>query len=750
MTVDARYAANLSLLAQHAPHVLEGLANFPLTNIRLFPNANGQLVGHAWSTREQGWTPLCNVDDPEGEAAVDCQTLYSRDIKVFCLLGLGLGYFAAALARRLEPHQRLIVYDLDPTFYKAALHCVDVADLMLGKRVDLVIGSDILAQVEPLWLSLDVMDKLHLSGPLRSGYTHLVSAPEYDTLMTAVTDMLRFHGVGLSTWRIFGAAIGNNDLLNAPEYFANPGYEQLKDAWQGKPAVCIAAGPSLHKNLRLLMDPAVRQNVVVIAVGTVYELLRSLHIEPDIVTTIDFQRLNWTDQFQHVALDRPPALVYLHSTYPQTPRRWPGPCFVGENASDTVNWLRAYSGGKKAAAQVQTVAHLNLLVALELGCNPIALIGQDLSMPPQEHHAVGALAQDQAPASAGEEAFVQVPDFQGQPVHTRHSFLSMLTVFSRLVREHPGVEIVNCSEAGLAIPGLANRPFQAFLEACPALPAEALWGFRTHLRTLAAQYVPVIDEGLYEAIATLRREVALLIQNSGHVVRFAREMGLEIEGARRWILNHEAPLQQYRTAFGLFCIRHFGLIELMAEVPPAEACVPDQAAKDRYNCERLIRVSQMLLEEAPLVERLLRVTEARLLGLRQSLQQRKAGTPTHLDDILLALTQQRYKDALHALEAWEPAPGAAMNSLRRRLLSKILWHQQRYAALEPCEGSRQAQRLEGLLARHAARRVTALQHYLGRAPAMVAAPSTPPEQFMEVSNALCRLECEHPEGGAGN
>lgn len=699
MTADARYAANLDILKEVTPHIVAGVADFPLTNLRLFPNGHGQTVGHAWSTSAQAWTEVCNAQDPLGEAEADCDNLYSRDLKVFTLLGLGLGYFAAALARRLEPHQRLVIYDLDPTFYKAAMYCVDFRELLVGKRVDILVGQDVAAQVEPWWLGLETLEKLHIAGPLRSGYTQVVMREEYDALMASVVDMMRFHGVGLATWKQFGAAIGNNDLLNMPEYFATPGFDALKGMWAGKPAVCVAAGPSLHKNLRLLTNPDLRRKVVVIAVGTVLSLLRSLGITPDIVTTIDFQRLNWTDQFQHLPLDHAPALVYLHSTYPQTVRRWPGACFVGENASDTVNWLRQYTDPKASAAIVQTVAHLNLLVAAELGCSPVCLIGQDLSMPVGAHHAHGARAQDAAPGAAPEDAFVVVPDFQGNPVHSRHSFLSMLTVFARIAREHPAVQFANCSEAGLAIPGVPNAALRDCLEAFPDLPPEELWSFRRRVAKVARDFVPRIDERLYADLAGLRREVDLLVDNSRRVVGFVREMGLATEALRRWVLDREAPLQAHRAAFGLFCIRHFGLIELMAEVPPAGAG-DSREAQERYNCDRLVRVAGMILEEAPAVEALLRTAEARLLGQREARALVLKGRAT-LESVLLAIAQQRYKDALALLACLDDPQAFAPHGLPARLYQKVFWHQQQYAAAQALGYQPPCWRLEQVLDRQA-------------------------------------------------
>ena len=684
---ESRYAANLALLEQSMPQMVENIRQFPLTNVQLMPSPGGEIYGHCWSVELQQWVPLCSGEDPIAEAERDCESMYSPNIKIYSLLGMGLGYFVAALAKRLRPYQRLVVFDVDPNMYKAALYATDFTPILReGKRIDFIIGNDALQQVEGWWLSLEATEKLHIAGPMRAGYTGHCHREMYDAVLTKCVDMIRIHAVGLSTWRTFGSAIGDNDIHNMPEYFVTPGYEHLAGLWQDKPAVCIAAGPSLHKNLQLLLNPTFRAKVCVIAVGTVYAMLQRLGIQPDIVTTIDFQRLNWTDQFQYVPLDDAPALVYLHSTYPQTVRRWPGPRFVAENASDTVNWFKQYSEGKKSAGQVQTVAHLNLLVAGTLGANPILLLGQDLSMPPDQHHAAGARAQDQAPNEAAPEAFVTETDCYGNPVQTRHSFLSMRSVFERIVGEYPQQTFVNCTEGGIPLQGIQNLELHRMLEALPPLdteaePGTALLQLRRQITDAATGYVPVVKPEFLSAFDQLIADVETIAEAGRTIQAIEQQSGFEDEAQCQIVLAQEAVIQEKRSAFGLFAIRHFGILELISEIPPLDEDVPDEAAKRRYNCQRLVRVAKMIDEELSYVRYLLRSTRQRLSLLPDP---EKALIPT-LETVCRAVARQQYAYASAQLTAMtydQDASGLSTtnDALRRRLYGLIAYHQQHYAA----------------------------------------------------------------------
>ena len=706
MTADEQYQQNCAFLATRS-NMTATLAQLPqcvLTDIQLMPGNAGHLFGQVWDRPTQTWWALCSPDDPVAEAERDCDNLYTRDAKIFTLLGMGLGYFATALARRLQPWQQLVIWDTEPSMFKAMMYACDISPLFSDKRTHIHIGNDVLAQVEPWWMRLDATDKLHIVLPFRASYTQGPCKVQYDAIMDKTVEMMRFHHVGLSTWKIFGGCIGDNDLRNMPEYFMNPGYLVMKDLWKDRPAICVGAGPSLQKNLRQLLRSEVRDCFAVISVGTVYALLHGLGFEPDIVTTIDFQRLNWTDQFRRVPLDPNCPLVYLHSTYPQTARRWPGPKFVATNASDTTGWIAQFSEPKGAAGQVQTVAHLNVMVALALGANPIILLGQDLSMPVTAHHTAGARAIDAAPAESAEEAFMVLPDYQGHPVHTRHSFLSMRVVFERLIAENPDRIFLHCSEAGLALAGAEHIPLKVALERCrTTTPVRG--ELRQMLRNVYRDYKPTIAERFgdeWQKLGEWLEDVILFAQ--GLPAKAAVAAGVTAEtittdmwaaacaedcmtaqevvdmcALQRWkaVLDEERVIQERQVALGLVAIRRFEFLELMSQIPPKDDDVATELARAHYNAQRLLFVANLIREEAEPLRALFREVTARLEFLTDPVEE--------LSDRMVQrlYARQRYGTALQALQrtnVHEEGWTEASNRRYQHLYMHYLWHTQQYEA----------------------------------------------------------------------
>ena len=707
------WTANLERLRQSQPDLASHLAVLPLCNVRMLANAQGLMVGQTWDVAHQHWVALCDANDPVGEAERDADALWTRNAKIFCVFGLGLGYFPAALAKRLEPHQRMAIFDPSPMHYLAAMHAVDMTHLQSSeRRVEIFVGDGLMPILENWWLGLQSHEKFHIGQPMRCGFTANCDAAAYDALVNKTGEMLRYQAVGLATWRQFGACIGDSDLGNLPEYLLTPGLDQMQGLWEGKPAVCVAAGPSLQKNLALLMEPALRDKVAVLTAGTVYAVLDKLGIQPDLVTTIDFQYLNWTDQFRRVPLDTAPPLVYLHSTHPSTVRRWPGARFVGLNASDTTAWMQQYAEPKPYAAQVQTVAHLNVVVAALLGANPIILLGQDLSMPPMSHHALGARAQDTTPHESY-ESHIEMPGFDGQPVWSRHSLLSMHTVFGQLIAAHPNRRFLNCTEGGLAIAGALNVSLATVLASLPAGDGTRL---APRLQAQARAYVPQpkldavqtdlarIDEGLVRlqdmartvvriaptlnfASDTLRPEGAVdsetatdtqweqaltSLDESHDTAASSPSLQEKVERTMGYIdlMACDSVLQQEGLAFGQIAVRCFEIIELMATIPPVSDT--PEAELRRMNVERLTLVAQSILREAPHVRSVIRQTLRRLDDVALALKPN--GQPPTTARLWQALARESCVSVAQVLRQWP--------QMESRLHVQLAWHQQRYQATQ--------------------------------------------------------------------
>src|SRR5204863_1237303 len=79
---------------------------------------------------------------------------------------------------------------------------------------------------------------------------------------------------------------------NLDRYVTRAGVADLAGAAQGRPAIVVAAGPSLRRNLHLLKRPGIRDRFVIVAVQTVLKTLLAKGIRPHFVTALDYHEIS--------------------------------------------------------------------------------------------------------------------------------------------------------------------------------------------------------------------------------------------------------------------------------------------------------------------------------------------------------------------------------------------------------------------------------------------------------------------------
>ena len=166
-----------------------------------------------------------------------------------------------------------------------------------------------------------------------------------------------------------------NIAFNLSAYLRRPGVEVLAGRGKGYPAILVAAGPSLARNIDQLAE--LRGRAVIIAVQTVFKTLLARDLPPHFVTSLDFHELS-AQFFRGIEDVRETILVAEPKATWHVLDAFDGRAHVLHN-----DWyddlMRAAAPPRGRLRAGSTVAHLSLYLAEHLGCDPIILIGQDLS-----------------------------------------------------------------------------------------------------------------------------------------------------------------------------------------------------------------------------------------------------------------------------------------------------------------------------------------------------------------------------------
>ena len=303
-----------------------------------------------------------NGDEAGGEMESVC----------FLLAGLGLGYHAAELERAFCKPLLLIAED-DLALLKTALCVTDLAEPIRQRRVALLTKADKSALHERLRpIITAVMLGLRFVTLPHTPRRH---AEFYRQISGLLRDFVSYARIQVVSVVRNARITCQNAAYNLAAYVRQPGIEVLERRAVGYPAIIVSAGPSLARNIDQLRD--LRDRAVLIAVQTVFKTLLARGIRPHFVTSLDYHELS-AEFFRGIADFGEATLVAEPKVSWHVLDAYVGRMHLLHNGfvDDLMREDAPPRGSLRAGS---TVAHLAFYLAEHLGCDPVLLVGQDLS-----------------------------------------------------------------------------------------------------------------------------------------------------------------------------------------------------------------------------------------------------------------------------------------------------------------------------------------------------------------------------------
>lgn len=330
---------------------------------------------------------------------------------------------------------------------------------------------------------------------------------------------------------------------NARGLVESPDVAQLAGAFAGRPAVVVAAGPSLDKQLSLLA--AHRDRVLVIAIGQTLRALRKAGIEPDFVHVLEAQDV--AHQLTSAGTTCDLDVVLSPNVHPglfALPVRRRFVAYPSTNA--LAGWVRGQIDAWRPTPGGSSVSLSAIHVAAMLGASPVLVIGQDLaftdgrtyaSNSPYESVAVRAEGSDRVMLSnvrakaamfgipSDDDVFEQarwVEGWDGGKVLTTASYATFIEEYASAGRELEalGAKLVNCTEGGARLPGVEHARFADALARVVMEPFSA----RAIVDRTVRDPGPQDAERLLRAIARARRRLRALARQAARGRRIALDV----------------------------------------------------------------------------------------------------------------------------------------------------------------------------------------------------------------------------------
>jgi hypothetical protein len=465
---------NIACIERHAPHIAKQIRD-------IGPNPEGYRVFAAKSGMP---TMACQDDggserllhsryDPKGEAERVAEQSVEADADLVIVGGFALAWHIEAILAR-APKALIAVIENDPAIFACAMAARDLRPLFTSGRLDFVLGD----AADDLFPLLEGKSTRKVSLFLqRASYDR---KPEfYGNIKNILYSFLNGKEVNHATLARFERLWTRNLLRNLPRFLAHGGVKELFGTQQGKPAFVVAAGPSLAKNIRLLKEAKTKG--VLIAVDTIYKVLLAHGITPDIVVAVDPQLVN--AHFFAGAKSDKTILVADSAIAPALLANHDGPVLLSAVPFPYAEWFEQYSEQKGGLASGGSVATSAFDLAIQMGANPIVLVGQDLAYSEARIHTRGTTGEERwenscnrlTPTTRNMHAFlrknrtVRLRNWAGDgEVWSDRKFLTFLWWFEKRLRQYEGqVTVINASEGGASISGAESVPLAETLAKFP-------------------------------------------------------------------------------------------------------------------------------------------------------------------------------------------------------------------------------------------------------------------------------------------
>lgn len=387
------FSNNLSLLARN-PHLLKTVEKFRNIPTKTVYQIEAAKNGSPTATiREDGKTFTYHSRyDPQTEAKKLVETSFGDHSHVV-ILGFGLGYLLDEVLSRLpkpgNAHQVLII-EPDARLLFHALHCRDLRRVLSDGRIDWCVGMtpDEVGETWSLALDWAALNKLAIIEHPPSLFRH---TQYFERIKEKIRYFCQRSKGNLVTLMHNGIEFLTNNLLNMGAVIKFPGVGRLFDKFAGIPAIVVAAGPSLEKNVNLLSR--VKDKFLIIAVDTAFRQLAIRGITPDIVCAADPSYENSLD-FVGVEDRKDVILAFEPMSHPDIPRVFQGPKMLMTFGGGILGWLEKFREPVGSLSCWGSIATTTFDMARKFGCDPIIFIGLDLSFQDGRLHARGSYSDD--------------------------------------------------------------------------------------------------------------------------------------------------------------------------------------------------------------------------------------------------------------------------------------------------------------------------------------------------------------------
>lgn len=400
--------------------------------------------------------------NPVQEAKTILSSQLKDNTEYVLLIGVGLGYIMQELIEQ-RPNIRFSIYEPNIDVLSCFLNTFNL-EKVRAKKLDMIFSHPLeLENFNKLYNALTEEKAQIIISPIAntlyaeeieqfvSGLKNYLTARKGST----ITD-LKFQ----ARWTI-NSIVNLSEVLNSPNFFSHVDITKL----EGKPALIVAAGPSLNdeiENIKLIKEQG---KAYIFAVGSAVNTLIKYGIMPDALFSYDPTAKNAkvVKKIKDLQLSIP--LIFGTSIGYEVLKDYPGKKIHFFTSQDSINTNLIQHNSHIIIPDAPTIAAIALYIVGGIKMSPIMLVGQNLSITKEKTYADGIDYVNKAVTEDRLKAYKATVSTTGEEVYTQDGYLSMRDVIQVYIKQ-VGLEdnIFNTTKNGLPIEGAPFIPLKSLLE----------------------------------------------------------------------------------------------------------------------------------------------------------------------------------------------------------------------------------------------------------------------------------------------
>ena len=351
---------------------------------------------------------------------------------IFFIAGIGNPVYAKIL---LEEHRQtklnIVIYEPSKEIFFKVLESIDITDLLQKDAkcifvIDGLTGVKVENVIQKM-ISVEVMD--HIKTFILPNY-EMIFAKEMLLFAKTIREKCESCATYINTRTNFSNVFAQNLFANAPYILDGYKTKQLIEVIpRDIPAIIVAAGPSLNKNIKELKRA--KGKAFIIAVDTAIKPLASEKIIPDMFAIVDGRKplelINTEDAKQIPLLTSISAANSVLSFHT-------GKKFFYNEGYVYINSMFYRNGESfETVACGGSVATSAFALAFMIGIDTIILVGQDLALTGNKTHADGTFQEKMETIDTSHS--IMVPGNIEKEVPTRGDFKMYLEWYNQYIKD---------------------------------------------------------------------------------------------------------------------------------------------------------------------------------------------------------------------------------------------------------------------------------------------------------------------------